>query len=802
MASDLRIAVRTLRRQPGSTAIAVVILALGLGATTAMFSLVDAILLRPLPYPDPGRLVQVHRTMAHERALLTSPPTFLDYQARTTAFASMAAFTTPNLTLADPVAAPERVQGMMATADFFPMLGARPLLGRLFLAQEHDQGRNQVVLLGEGLWRRRFAGDPRVVGSKLTVNTASMTVVGVIPASFNPPATPWGEVELWQPMAIGAEARTWRHGHTLSIIARLKDGATISRAREELAAIAADLDRVHRTRSGVALSAVPRSAFGATESRAAWLTVALSLLVLLIACANLAGVQLVRAAGRGHEQAVRTALGATRGRLARQVITESLVISVVGGALGVLVAAWCTSLLAARLIVGRPNAVVVSIDWRICGLALLLALATALLVGILPAWLTTHENTSQALHRGGRGTTDRSRPRLRQFLVAAEMALALVLLAAGGLLLRGLERFATRDLGWKAHGIISGFVSPTPRFRNDDHRLAFYQQLHERLARLPGVESCALAWGIPRGGQGVGALEGFVVEGAPLPAPGQEPLLATNSVEPSYFETLGIALREGRVFDAGDGPSSLRVAIVNETMARRFWPGQSPIGKRIGSSVGTRRWLTIIGVVADIRYATQLSRPATPLQVYQPLRQRSYGSLSITVRASSPATLVPALRRAVAEIDPSLPVHGLRTSEETMDRGLANLRVLGWIVLGFAVLGMVLSALGIYGLFSGYVLQRTREIGVRMALGAQARQVLRTVLGKGLRLALMGGLAGLVGAMAIARVLTSLATELQANDPMLVLALALTLVLVALLACWLPARRAAALDPMVALRQD
>jgi predicted permease len=770
-----------------------------------VFSLVNTLLLRPLPHPHPERLVEISRATGDDRALLISLPSFTDYRARSSSFDGMAAYLTPPQTLAEDGATPERTFGMIVSEDFFPLLDARPLLGRTFERGEHQEGRNRVVVLSAGLWQRRFGGDPAVLGRKLRLDEQTLTVVGVMPASFNPPLGPWGHVDLWWPMVVPPQLPPQaRHNNWLSVVARLKPGVPLVRAQEELSRIAGELDREHHTGSGVAVRPLQAAAVGGTEARVAWLTLALSVLVLLIACTNLAGVQLARLAARSQEYALRIALGASRARLVRQTFAESVLLSLAGGALGVVLAAWSCALLGARMTVGQQAAAVsVPIDGRVLVFALLMSLVTAAAVGVLPAFLVSGRTLSQSLRRGGRGATDRAQPALRQGLVVVEMALALALLAAGGLFLRGLERFAARDLGWQSEGVLSGFINfPVARYPNAPERNAFFDRLQPRLEAIPGLTRATLSNHIPRGALGSGVIETFQVEGLPPPPPGQAPPRSRNHVAAGYFETLGITLREGRTFRSSDRLDAPPVAIINETMARRFWPGASPIGKRIGDAVGAPHWTTIVGVVSDVHYLTQLSRPATRYQVYYPLHQRSGGALAMTLRGPRPDLLAAELRRAVADLDPTLAVHGIRTSTENLSRGLANFAVLGWIVSALAVLGLLLSGLGVYGLFSGWVVQRTREIGVRMALGAQSPEVLRLVLGKGLRLAMLGGLLGVAGGLLVVTVLRTLMSELPLRDPLVLVAVALLLIAVALFACWLPARRAARLDPMVALRAE
>jgi predicted permease len=540
--------------------------------------------------------------------------------------------------------------------------------------------------------------------------------------------------------------------------------------------------------------------------RVAWLAMGLAVLVLIVACINLAGLELARLAGRGPEYALRMALGASPGRLVRQALAESFVVGALGGLFGIAVAGVCRQLLMPYLGFGYIHGlyaapVEIPLDARVLGLAVVLALVSSVAIGLVPGRLSARAPIGDTLRQGGRGTIHGSQPRLRQGLVVAEMAMALVLLTAGGLFLRGLHRFVDRDLGWQVDGLLTGVVSVTKV--SGGPRMEFIERLRQRIEVLPGVDRSSISSALPiLPGQ---AGDGFLVEGAPPPVPGRAPVRYVTAVTPGYFATLGIALRDGRLFTTADGPSTMPVVIINEAMARHLWPGQSPIGKRIGSVVGEPAWRTIVGVVSDVRLAALLSEPNTAFQTYLPVRQApttlSWLNLALRTR-QPPETLIADLRRAVAELDPDLPVYEPRSARGVMDGALGTFSLMGWILSCFAMLGLVLSALGVYGLFSGFVVQRTREIGVRVALGAQRGDVLLLVLGKGLRLALLGAAIGLAGAFTVAPVLTAAAAELPAQDPIAVVVLALILIAVALLACWLPARRAAALDPMVALRRE
>lgn len=801
---DLRLAFRTLWRQPGYSALAVVILGLGLGAAIATFALVEALVLRVAPYPEADRLVQLLRTAGQERSRPHSPAALRDYRAQGTVFEDVAGFARRDPVLEEPGRPAELVWGLNVTASFFRILRVPPRLGRVFTADEEQRGNDRVAILSARLWQGRFGSDPDIVGRRLLVDGQTVTVVGVMPPEFNETPRYWGRTDLWRPMTFAPAQLGDRNFNVLDVFARLKPGVTLAGANAELGALADRLNAAHGTRSGLRAISL-RDRQGQNETgHVAWLTLALAVLLLAIACINLAGVQVARMAARGHEQAVRLALGASRGQLVRQALAESLLLGLAGGVLGLLVAHLCTELLGPRILIDGARQVLGvrlanALDGRTLLFTLALVLATTLIVGTVPAWASTRTGLAASLRKGDRATVGRSRPRLRQGLVVAEMSLALIVLAAGALFLRGLARFEDRDPGWKVDGLLTARVTlPAARYPSREASAAFLQRLSERVAALPGVERSALAWIIPVGGFAGGMR--FQVEGT-LIAAERAPETAINGVTPGYFDTLGLRLREGRLFT--DADSGEPVVIVNETMARQVWPGQSAVGKRIADLAAAGNWRRVVGVVADVAYPAQLKTPESRYQSYFPMRPGNGVAIALRARAPlAPQALAGDLRRVVAELDPALPLVDPISARAHVTRYLGNFALMGWILFGLAGLGLALSALGVYGLFSGFVAERTREIGVRMALGAQAVQVLRLVLGKGLRLAVLGAAIGVGGAMMVAKVLTSAVSELPASDPAAVVVLALVLVGVALLACWLPARRAARLDPMAALRQE
>jgi putative ABC transport system permease protein len=803
---DLRYGARSLRRTPGFTAVAVLTLALGIGATTALFSLFNALLFRALPYRDSDRLVRVYKTIPQSNVWQHPVANHLDHKAQNTVFEHMAAFTGRGFDLVEPGQPPETMSGMAVSADFFPALGVHPILGRVFTAEEDQPGRNQVVVISHGFWRSRFAGDPNIVGRTLRLAGGSaITVIGVMPAGFDHAPLWWGKVDAWQPIAFTDEQRQERKVNTVHVLARLKPGVSLSQAQGEMSAIAARLAREHaENNTGVRVIPLKGSTTGEAGSNIAYFALGLTGFVLLIACVNLANLQMARAAGRSREYVIRAALGARRSRLMCQSLTESLLLAVFGGAFGIILAAWASRLIGSRLIIGGQVGIDVPLDSTVMLFSMLITMLAGVAFGTSPAWIVSRVDVNEALKQGSRGTTaHRSQHRLRHGLIVAEVALALVLLTGAGLFVSGLYRFTHIDSGWRVEGLLTGYVGlPDKKYPTDDSRRDYYDRLQARLATLPGVERAAISmtlplWGLPIRG-------GFVIEGRPEPPRGEEPVLSINRVSTGYFDTLGMRLIEGRDFTTTDAAKASSTVIINEAMARRFWPGESAIGKRFHHLVPEIPWQEVAGVVSDIRFpGNLLSEPETRFQMYEPLGREPRGYAAITLRgAAPPEALVNAVRRAVAEIDPDQPVSNLQTAQQAVERSLSPFSVIGSILVCFALLGLLLAAVGIYGVMSGFVVQRTSEIGVRVALGAQMSDVLWLVLGKGLRLALLGSGIGLVGAVAIARLLAAIVPRLPAHNLWAVLLVAALQLVVVALACYLPARRAARMDPLVALRHD
>jgi putative ABC transport system permease protein len=815
MLGELRSALRALGRQPRFTALAVIILALGLGAAVTMFSLVNALVLRALPYPEAERLVFLFGAVDGKRAgTAHSLAAFREYQRQDQVFESVVAFRWRDPVLELPGQTPASVWGLDVTADFLKVLRVEPRLGRGFLRGEDQQGSPRVAIISTRFWQERLGGDPAVIGRQIRLDGDVHTVVGVMAPDFQHSPRLWARADVWRVMRLSPEVAGdpgGPDGGLLlgNVMGRLQPGVMLAKAEAQLRVLAGLVGPAGKT-----LGAQPRP-LGEREwdntGRAAWITLALAVLVLFIACVNLVGLQLARLAARGHERAIRLALGASRTRLVREALVESLLVSLAGGALGLLLADWFTQLLAPRLTWGGSTrvsfgiALVSPFDPELLAFTLALVVATALVVGTVPAWMGSSAKVAQGLRHGGRGTTSRAHNRLRAAVVVTELAMALVLLAAGGLFLRGLHRLGYSDPGWAFDGLLYAHLDfPRAQYPDRQTKLVFHHRLQQRLQSMPGVASSAFSLTSPQ--VPFGDRPHFLVDGAPNPPPGMAPRGYVTGVSPEYFETLGITLLEGRTFQATDGAEGLPVVIINQSMAKNFWPARSPIGKRVAMGNDGAFRATVVGVVSDVRFPSSLSRPITPYQMYFSLQQGpSVMSSVVMLRphpGMKPEALGAELRRIVAEVDPALPALEVTSPRAMVDQTFANFTAMGWIVLGFAGLGLVLSGLGVYGLFAGFIAERTQEIGVRMALGAQARQVLGLMLGKGLRLAALGVGLGLLGALALGPVLTAAVETLPTRDPVVLTALTAALLAVALFACWLPARRAARVDPMVALRSE
>jgi predicted permease len=798
---DLAYAVRRLAHAPGFSAVAIATLALGIGANSAIFSVINAVLLRPLPYPDAGRLVMVSGTWKGSPVVM-SPQNFLDVEAAATSFTGLAATDGGGVTLTGR-GAPARLEGAQVSAGFFDVLGARPRLGRGFLAGENEPGRTKVVVLGEALWRQRFAGDPGVVGRTIQLDREPHLVVGVASAALRYPEG----AELWRPLEYDGVFRTQSRGAWyLTVIGRLKDGVAVESARQEVAGIAARLARQypdHNEGAGATVRPLHEALVG--PSRAALLVLLGAVgLVLLIACVNVANLLLARAAARESELAVRAALGAGRGRLARQLLTESLVLATAGGLAGVALASASLGALLALRPEGVPRLAEVNIDRTVLLFAAVVSLATGLLFGAFPAVQATRRAAAPALREGGRGVAGGGQ-RLRGGLVVAQIALAMMLLAGAGLLIRSFDRLRRVDPGFRAdHALSFRLALPDSAYAEEARRAVLLASLVERLEALPGVQSAGAVMGLPLGGLAYSL--SFEVAGRPLLPLAQHPTLQVRVATPGYFRTMGIPLRRGRALLPSDTAESAPVVVLSESAVRRFFPNEEPLGQRI--TIGWRRpegrppaGGEIVGIVADVR-GQGLDREHAP-EVYLPHAQLPAQAMDVVLRTTvDPMSLTPAVQRAVGELDPELPVARLQTLDAVVARSVSEPRFYMVLLAAFAAMAVSLAALGIFGVMSYRVAQRAREIGIRVALGADPRDVRGMVLRHALALTLAGVGLGLAGAAALSRVMASLLFQLSPTDPATLAGVAAALTAVAVLASDLPARRATRVDPLEALRSE
>ena len=828
---DLRFGLRMMVHSPMFTVIAVVTLALGIGANTAIFSVVDAVLLRPLPYPAADRLVFLWSTM-NSQGVPMSGSALPDYQAwrdQNRVFDGLAGFYYGDFNLSTSGEAPERIQGAYITANLFQVLQVSPALGRLFTPEEEQFGRHRVVLLSDKLWQRRFGGSASVPGREIRLAGETYTIAGVMPRGM-PFFDNLPEVELWTPIAFAKDDNFGtRNNHFINLVGRLKPGVTVAQAQSDVSTIARALEQVDPNNKGLGALIVPLQQQIAGDSRKALLVLLGAVgFVLLVACANVANLLLARASARSKELAIRASLGASRARIIRQIIIECLPLAVLGGLCGVLLATWGIDLISSLLPASLPRANAIGVNARVLGFTFALALLTIVIFGLLPAFQAARTDLRESMSEGGgAGIGTRKQGRLRRLLIVVEVALALVLLVGSGLMLRTFIKLRQVNVGFNARNVITMRVPlpdakyPIPQSLSDPREpagLAFSDQLLARVASLPGVQAATVATVLPLG---AGLEWGKFLSIADRPAPAsidQVPLVRFTLISDDYFRTFGIALREGRAFDSNDKSNSQLVAIINETLAKRFFANEDPVGKTIWMGLpenllppdaqtpenrAVRR--TIVGVVADVKGRSLNAE--SPSLVYAPLTQNrregwTNGLMLAVQTTTPPETLITAIREQVRLLDPDQPVTNVRTMDDQLSRALSSARFSLWLLGLFAVLGLSLAAIGIYGVMMTAVAQRTHEIGLRMALGAQRRDVLVLVIRQGMFPVLIGVAAGLAAAVGLTRVMSTLLFEVSATDPLTLAAITVLLTIVALIACYIPARRATKVDPLVALRYE
>jgi putative ABC transport system permease protein len=800
----IRHAFRVLRKNPGFTVAAVVALGAGIGANTAMFSVVDGVLLRPLPYPRSEQLVLVRSTLM-ARNIDNMPHAagdYFDFAQQNRVFSSMAAYLNAGFGLATPNAAPERYAGAAVTPDYFMVFEAQPALGRVFSAEESEPGKDGVVILSHGLWQERFGGRRDILGTTLVLNGRSRIVVGVAPSGFAYPEV----ARLWVPAVFEGSNKTRRDFHNLNAVARLKDRVSLAAAEANLSGIAAQLARAYPefdAEKGAAVKPMLDAAVGSVRGALLVLLGAVGF-VLAIACANVANLLLARGAARAQEMAIRTALGAQRRNLIRQLLVESLVLAGAGGVLGLGIAYSLFRALKWLAPPGLPRLDSIAIDLRTLGFTIAAALLTGLLFGLVPALRLSVVDLHGALkERLSAGT---ARGRLRQALVVAQIAFALVLLAGAGLLMRSFYELRQVDLGFNPEHLLTMRMNllPTKYNGRDDLQVAFVRQLQQRVGNLPGVRAVGLATDLPLLGS-----PSFIMrfEGRPPVSVANAPVSPFATVTPSYFAAMGTRLKSGRIFDDHDGPNQPLVCIINETLARQHFPNEDPLGKRleIGFS-DPPRWRRIVGVVEDLRNddVAKVPKPQVYGAYYQgPGVLPAAPAISIAVRtAGDPAALAGAVRQAVLAVDSSQPVYAVQTMATVVSNNLGQKRFALLLMGLFAGIALLLAAIGLAGVISYMVAQRTREIGIRMALGAQPQQVLWMVESEALRMALIGGAVGVIGALLLGRSLSTMLYGVSPRDPLTLVAVAAALLLVAVTAAFIPAFRATRISPVVALREE
>jgi putative ABC transport system permease protein len=804
LTQDLRYGVRVLVKSPGFTFVAILVIALGIGANTAIFSVVNAVLLRPLPFEEPERLVRVFGTNVRRNNLQRphSWPNFSDLRAQCASFESMAAYSGSTSALAAGET-PEQVTGVVASGDIFRVLKTQPALGRLLGPEDERPGGSPAIVISHGLWQRRFGGDPSIVGRHVKMDGRDREIVGVTPAGFNfefvsEPA------DFWMAIDPGESLGSQRGAIWLESIGRLKPGVTLDQALAEMQGVAGRLAQQYPDSN----AAIGANLIAAHEELVGNLRPTLLLLlgavgvVLLIACANVANLLLARATGRGREIAVRVALGAGRGRIVRQLLTESLLLAFFGGLLGLLFALWGVELLASFVPDDVPRFDETSLDLKVLGFTLAATLVTGLVFGLAPALQASKLDLNESLKEGGRSGTDgRGRNRVRSLLIVAEVALSLFLLVVAGLLIKSFVKLRNTDPGFNPSNTLTASLSlAAVRYPEEEQIERFYRQLIERVAQLPGVETAAAVAPLPLSGNSM-SFSFAVAHHPPLP-PGERQSSSARIVTPGYFRAMGIPLRKGRFFTEQDRPGAPNALVVNEAFVRRYLPGEEPLGKRLRLGINSIEG-EIVGVVGDVRN-NSLSSPPAPEYYIPHAVAPFFGDMSVVARSRTddPAALAAPLRAIVTEMDKEQPLYDVRTMQSLVSKSVARQRFSMTLIAVFAGLALALASVGIFSVMSFLVAQRTHEIGIRMALGAQRRDILRLVVGHGMVLTAFGLALGLAASFALTRWLEGLLFEVSAKDPSVFSAIPVVLAAVALLACYVPARRATKVDPMVALRYE
>lgn len=804
--NDLRFAIRSLLRSPGFTFIAVLTLALGIGANTAAFSILNALLLRPLPYPESRQLERIFRATPQNARGGVSPADYFDLRAQASGYGEIAAYGVAEVSLSEPGQPAEMTAGLRVSADLFSTLRTEPHLGRSFGPEEEVLGRHRVLVISHRLWQNRFGGDGRLIGRMVRVDGEPHEIVGVLPAGLND----WrhlGPYDVFRPLAVTEKEATDRGAAWVRLVGRRSGTLSPQQAQAFIAdfgrRLAADFPGPNAGSTWRTLpiyeTVIPEGAAGVVA-----MLVGLSGFVLLIACSNLANLLLARTVARSRELAVRAALGASRLRLLRPIFIESLLLALAGGFFAVQVAMWTHDWLNAFATFESGDPLIFSLDWRILGWAFLACVATALAFGLAPALFALRLDLNGALKSGSRGSTaGRGHKRFRQVLITGQFAFAMVLLTGAALFLRGLHQWNSRDFGWQSEHLVTGTILLPPSTYPGGKEITDFQRLAlERLQALPGVASASVSYSMPF--FSVGETRKYLVAGREVPQPGHEPAAAMNGVSPNYFQTLGTPVIEGRTFDDGDTLASPKVFILNQAMARGLFGGESPLGRRIArAGVEPAEWGEIVGVVGDIDSMAS-NRTAVRYQLYQPIAQEPRHGSEIAVRTAgvAPSTLVDSIRSTMMSLDPDLPVRQLQPAAATVVRAGNYQKVIGSLLSMLALLGLGLASLGVYGVIARTVAQRTGEFGIRLAVGARPRDITRLVLTSGAKLALVGCAFGLLGAFGVSRLIAAGFPGLRTSSAPVLTGVTLLLIAVAQTACYLPARNASRISPTDALRAE
>lgn len=804
---DLRYGIRMLAKSPAFTIVAIVTLALGIGANTAIFSVVNAVLIRPLPYKEPERIVMVwedNRARSRHQNVV-SPANFQDWQEQNSVFEEMVAFIDIpiNLTGTD---SPEELSAQNVTFNMFSMLGVSASLGRTFLSEDSKPESSNVVILSYGLWARRFGSDPGVIGNTISLNANPYTVIGVMPPDFKffikQSSFSGRQADLWMPLRLTPQTRI-RRGRSLSAAARLKDGVTLEQARSEMNTIAARFEEQYPDfNKNWGVNLVPLHSQLAGEIRPALLVLLGAVgFVLLIACANVANLLLARAAARQKEMAIRSAMGAGRGRIVRQLLTESLLLACFGGLTGLALAYWGTRFLISMSPKDLLGIDSIGLDYRLLGFTLAVSLITGVIFGLAPAIQASRANINDPLKEGGRSAATSGSRRLRNVFVVTEIALAIVLLVGSGLMIRSVMRLQSVSPGFNPDNLLTvKLLLPGSRYGENHQRIGFFRQTLERVRSLPGVRSASAISFLPFAG--LGAATSFKIVGQPEPPAGERPVTDVRVIDPDYFSTMGIQLLGGRNFTDQEATEARHVIIVNESLVRNYFPDEDPLGKKlIVNMMNEPVPSEIIGVVKDTKHEGLDKEPRA--MVYWPHPELAYSGMALVIRAErDPLNLAAAVQSEVQSIDRDQPIADIRTMDQLLASSIARSRFSMLLLTIFAAVALLLAGVGIYGVMSYTVMQRTHEMGIRMALGARSLDVVKLVIGQGMLVALAGVAIGIAGAFGLTRLMSSLLFSVSATDPLTFAGIAVLVAVVALLSCYVPARRASRVDPAVALRHE